>query len=723
MAETIKISIELADKAASKALSDFADKSLNADKNINKLGKSGKSSFNDIAVSIGKTSGIFDIFAGNLAANLVTGAFSAMKNAAGALFQTFIVDGIKAASEQEDALNSLNQALAMSGKFSEATSQRFQDFASKLQSTTTVGDEVILKNAALIQSLGNLDEQGLQRATEAAVNLSAALGIDLNAASQLVGKAAAGNVASFSRYGLQIQKGATDTETFNNTLKALEERFGGAAASKVNTYSGAIAQATNTFGDLQEITGEFITKNPALIGAINEISKIFGELGTEINGNKDGMNSLITETFVSLIDGAGSVAEAFDAMVRIFEGAYLVVAKTLNDMAFAGNVINGIFTDTSAAMAKQSARSKELAQRFEELGSKDTTLSRVRDAFTGIAAAAQKAADEAAANGSKIDSAYKNNTAVITETTEAQKKLNDENTKYAEGLSKQQTDGKAAYDRRLQDLQLYKEYELALEEEGDAVKFDQKIERERLFNERRDLLVEEQYVAEQEQLKLTREQGLIDKETYLQAQLTLEQNYSQTVLKNRTDQAKKEKAITDAQAKYEKQERERKIAEVAGLFGALGTLAATGGRKTFEIAKAFNLAEAITSGILAVQKAASALPFPANIPGIATMGALSAANVIRISQTRAPAFEQGGIVPGASFTGDRVMARVNSGEMILNKNQQGKLFDMANGFGGSDMREVLGVLRDIRDNGTSIQIDGREIINVTRNQLAAGRAF
>ena len=42
----------------------------------------------------------------------------------------------------------------------------------------------------------------------------------------------------------------------------------------------------------------------------------------------------------------------------------------------------------------------------------------------------------------------------------------------------------------------------------------------------------------------------------------------------------------------------------------------------------------------------------------------------------APAFAEGGIVPGDSWTGDKVNARVNSGEMILTKEQQAKLFDL-----------------------------------------------
>lgn len=42
------------------------------------------------------------------------------------------------------------------------------------------------------------------------------------------------------------------------------------------------------------------------------------------------------------------------------------------------------------------------------------------------------------------------------------------------------------------------------------------------------------------------------------------------------------------------------------------------------------------------------------------------------------AFEQGGIVGGTSYTGDKMLAKVNSGEMILNKQQQSNLWTIIN---------------------------------------------
>jgi hypothetical protein len=104
---------------------------------------------------------------------------------------------------------------------------------------------------------------------------------------------------------------------------------------------------------------------------------------------------------------------------------------------------------------------------------------------------------------------------------------------------------------------------------------------------------------------------------------------------------------------------------------------------------------------------------------------MSVANIARITATKAPSFEKGGIVPGQSFTGDKVQANVNSGEMILNRQQQSTLFKVANG-GGSDsgkLDQAIALLSSIVQQPLVVNIDGREVFNVTRGQLASGRSF
>lgn len=75
---------------------------------------------------------------------------------------------------------------------------------------------------------------------------------------------------------------------------------------------------------------------------------------------------------------------------------------------------------------------------------------------------------------------------------------------------------------------------------------------------------------------------------------------------------------------------------------------------------------------------AKAMSAHAGIPfvGIA-LGVAAVASIIA-AMASMPKFATGGIVPGTSFTGDKVPALLNSGEMILNGSQQSSLFQMLN---------------------------------------------
>ena len=84
--------------------------------------------------------------------------------------------------------------------------------------------------------------------------------------------------------------------------------------------------------------------------------------------------------------------------------------------------------------------------------------------------------------------------------------------------------------------------------------------------------------------------------------------------------------------------------------------------------------EALASGTAS----AAGLPFPANIAAIASI----IATITALFASFAGKFADGGIISGNSFHGDSMLARVNSGEMILNKTQQATLFRALNGAGG-----------------------------------------
>ena len=191
----------------------------------------------------------------------------------------FGIKAIKAYSKQEDAINKLNQALKNNGSFSQQASKDIQNYAAELQKVTTVGDEVILEQQALLSTFGATGDE-LKNATKAALDLSAGLGIDLKAATLLVGKAFAGDISTLSRYGIKIQEGLDESEKFAAVLGKVNDMFGGQAQARLNTFSGKIENLKNRIGDLVEKIGaellpifEYWTKKAEkLVGWLEKIS-------------------------------------------------------------------------------------------------------------------------------------------------------------------------------------------------------------------------------------------------------------------------------------------------------------------------------------------------------------------------------------------------------------------------------------------------------------------
>lgn len=158
---------------------------------------------------------------------------------------------------------------------------------------------------------------------------------------------------------------------------------------------------------------------------------------------------------------------------------------------------------------------------------------------------------------------------------------------------------------------------------------------------------------------------------------------------------------------------------MAGAFNDMAQMLNEYGKsneKAQKASKAFALAgilasqaQSIAEGALAISsgiESAQSVPFPANIAAIATTVATITGLIVStassfmqakqlLSGADAGAFEQGGIVGGTSYTGDRLTARVNSREMILTQSQQARLFEIANtpaAVGGIDYEALAAAM-------------------------------
>jgi hypothetical protein len=122
---------------------------------------------------------------------------------------------------------------------------------------------------------------------------------------------------------------------------------------------------------------------------------------------------------------------------------------------------------------------------------------------------------------------------------------------------------------------------------------------------------------------------------------------------------------------------------INGMFVAMGKENSKEARIAFGVQQGLNIASA-TSAIITAAAQSQADPtsvtMAQKIANYATLISTLTPTIAAIKN--AGKFEDGGIVGGSSYTGDRMNAQVNSGEMILNRKQQANLFAMANGGGG-----------------------------------------
>ena len=109
---------------------------------------------------------------------------------------------------------------------------------------------------------------------------------------------------------------------------------------------------------------------------------------------------------------------------------------------------------------------------------------------------------------------------------------------------------------------------------------------------------------------------------------------------------------------------------------------------------------------------------------IGASGAIQIATIVA-NKPKAPSFATGGIVQGTSYSGDKVKANVNSGEMILNAQQQANLWKLANGAeGGGAVVNMPVKIENNTDASVKTQLspDGLRIMinKLVNSEMAAG---
>ena len=268
---------------------------------------------------------------------------------------------ISASAESEAAMRQLEARIKSTGGAVGLTAKQISDSAKAFQNASTFDDESILSAQTRLVQFGTIADQVFLDATQAVLDLSAAMGKDLSSSALLVGKALNDPVkglTALTRVGVSftdqqkdqiktlVEAGRT-ADAQRIVLNGLATATEGAARAARDTLGGALTSLQNTLGDLLENDSSSL---PGLTKAINDLNDSLAD---------PAVKQTIDQFTTALIDGLSWVVQNGPAVVANMEsigkgivnlGKAFIVFKAASFGAALGGPIGGVLLGTLSAM-------------------------------------------------------------------------------------------------------------------------------------------------------------------------------------------------------------------------------------------------------------------------------------------------------------------------------------------------------------------------------------
>ena len=164
------------------------------------------------------------------------------------------------------------------------TQRQLEQLAVDMQKLVGISDETTKSAIALGLQMG-IESEHIERATKVAIDLSMALGVNLETAMRMLARGTEGNIGALSRYIPALRELNLESASTEEILNAVEQRVGGIS----EMMSGSVLAHTNrlkeSFGDLKEEIGRGLA--PAINSLVSGLSNLIEKMTTVIKQNND----------------------------------------------------------------------------------------------------------------------------------------------------------------------------------------------------------------------------------------------------------------------------------------------------------------------------------------------------------------------------------------------------------------------------------------------------
>lgn len=255
----------------------------------------------------------------------LSGAFDKVKDAA-----KFLAVGVGVAAGAatvfgKSSVDAYNASLEASAKLrtnllnvkgaTEQNVQSLEKLAAKLQGVGVIEDDVIKAGMSQLATF-NLQGKTIETLTPKITDMVAQLkghnatAEDMVTINNLVGKVMTGNVGALSRYGVtlsdnqkELLKQGTEAQRAAVLNEVLAQNYGKVNEALRNTPQGQLTALKNTWGDFQELIGEFVS---------NLVTPLVGGMNSwfQSMGGPEGVLKAIKENLIGLRDAAWPVITA-----------------------------------------------------------------------------------------------------------------------------------------------------------------------------------------------------------------------------------------------------------------------------------------------------------------------------------------------------------------------------------------------------------------------------
>lgn len=203
--------------------------------------------------------------------------------AAAAALMAVVKKSVGEYADAEEAVTSLDAALAAHGNLVEGTRQKYQKLASGLEEVTAIADDEWIRALATLTKFGAMPEE-IEPAAEAVKNLAGLLGGDLQSAAFAVGKAMQGQFAALSRLGIQVDDTKSHSEKLASVFEQLAQRGGGQLEARAATLRGQLDGVKIAAGNVLEGFGNLVSKTGVLEFAMEHLRGGFEGLALLLPG-------------------------------------------------------------------------------------------------------------------------------------------------------------------------------------------------------------------------------------------------------------------------------------------------------------------------------------------------------------------------------------------------------------------------------------------------------